>query len=114
LLLVLNFLSGDLGWICSFHLNFLATFYVCKYFEEAQLYWSCNCLKFVLLVSNNCFPQDEGTSSSEMDNTECSETSSELSNSERSRPEGSKKISPILDKKISIKKKVSRSIIFVG
>ena len=69
---------------------------------------------FVLLVSNNCFPQDEGTSSSEMDNTECSETSSELSNSERSRPEGSKKISPILDKKVSIKKNVSRSIIFVG
>jgi len=62
---------------------------------------------FVLLVSNNCFPQDEGTSSSEMDNTECSETSSELSNSERSRPEGAKKTYPILDKKISIKKKVS-------
>ncbi|PUZ69385.1 hypothetical protein GQ55_2G103500 [Panicum hallii var. hallii] len=57
-------------------------------------------------VSNNCFPQDEGTSSSEMDNTECFETSSELSNSERSRPEGSKKTSSILDKKISVKKKL--------
>lgn len=61
----------------------------------------------VLLVPKNCFPQDEGTSSSEMDNTEFSETSSELSNSERSRPEGSIKTSSILDKKISIKKKVS-------
>ncbi|CAN6180131.1 unnamed protein product [Urochloa humidicola] len=57
-------------------------------------------------VSNNCFPQDEGTSSSEMDNAECSETSSELSNSERSGPEGSKKTSSTLDKKISIKKKL--------
>jgi hypothetical protein len=84
----------------------LAIYYLCKYFEEAQVYWSCNCLEFCS-VSNNCFPQDEGTSSSEMDNTECFETSSELSNSERSRPEGSKKTSSILDKKISVKKKVS-------
>ncbi|KAL6639462.1 hypothetical protein ACP70R_023192 [Stipagrostis hirtigluma subsp. patula] len=57
-------------------------------------------------VSKNFFPQDEGASSSEMDNTECSETSSELSNSERTRPEDSKKASYILDKKISIKKKL--------
>ncbi|CAN6209965.1 unnamed protein product [Urochloa humidicola] len=57
-------------------------------------------------VSTNCFPQDEGTSSTEMDNTECSETSSELSNPERSGPEGSKKTSSTLDKKISIKKKL--------
>ncbi|CAN6197592.1 unnamed protein product [Urochloa humidicola] len=56
-------------------------------------------------VSNNCFPQDEGTSSSEMDNAECSETSSELSNSERSGTEGSKKTSSTLNKKLSIKKK---------
>ncbi|RCV10464.1 hypothetical protein SETIT_2G114500v2 [Setaria italica] len=57
-------------------------------------------------VSNICLPQDEGTSSSEMDNTECSETSSELSNSERSAPECSKKTSSTLDRKISIKKKL--------
>lgn len=69
---------------------------------------------FVPLVSNICFPQDEGTCSSEMDNTECSETSSELSNSGRSAPEGSKKTSATLDKKMSIKKKVILSVIFVG
>lgn len=57
-------------------------------------------------VSNNCSPQDEGTSSSEMDNTECSETTSDVSNSERTRPEESKKASCILDKKISIKRKL--------
>ena len=57
-------------------------------------------------MSNNCFPQDEGISSSEMDNTECSETPSEMSGSERTRPEDSKKASSVLDKKISIKKKV--------
>ncbi|CAD6220208.1 unnamed protein product [Miscanthus lutarioriparius] len=56
-------------------------------------------------VSNNCFPQDEGISSSEMDNTECSETPSEVSGSERTRPEDSKKPSSVLDK-ISIKKKL--------
>uniref|UniRef100_A0A804ML81 sterol 3beta-glucosyltransferase n=1 Tax=Zea mays TaxID=4577 RepID=A0A804ML81_MAIZE len=48
-------------------------------------------------VSNNCFPQDEGTSSSEMINTECSETSSEVSGSERTRPEHSKKASSVLE-----------------
>ncbi|ONM20547.1 Sterol 3-beta-glucosyltransferase UGT80A2 [Zea mays] len=57
-------------------------------------------------VSNNCFPQDEGTSSSEMINTECSETSSEVSGSERTRPEHSKKASSVLGKKISIRKKL--------
>jgi sterol 3beta-glucosyltransferase len=41
-----------------------------------------------------------------MDNTECSETPSEVSGSERTRPEDSKKASSVLDKKMSIKKKV--------
>ncbi|KAL6871438.1 hypothetical protein ACP4OV_014267 [Aristida adscensionis] len=54
----------------------------------------------------NCYLQDEGTSSSEMDNAECSEISSELSNLDRARPEDSKKESATLDKKISIKKKL--------
>ncbi|KAJ1288393.1 hypothetical protein BS78_02G086100 [Paspalum vaginatum] len=57
-------------------------------------------------VPNDCSPQDEGTSTSEMDNTECSDTTSEVSNSERTRLEDSKKASCILDKKISIKNKL--------
>lgn len=92
---LLIFLSGELGCIYSFHC-----------LTGTWLYSYVLVLNFVLLVSNNCFPQDEGTSSCEMVNTECSETSSEVSGSERTRPEHSKKASSVLGKKISIRKKV--------
>ncbi|CAD6225932.1 unnamed protein product [Miscanthus lutarioriparius] len=62
--------------------------------------WHCR-----VQVSNNCFPQDEGISSSEMDNTECSETPSEMSGSERTRPEDSKKHLPYLIRRYLLKRR---------
>lgn len=58
-------------------------------------------------MSNSCNLQTEGTSPREMDYAECSETSSDLSNSESTKTEESTKVSSIFDRKISIKNKVS-------
>uniref|UniRef100_A0A0E0EAG0 Uncharacterized protein n=1 Tax=Oryza meridionalis TaxID=40149 RepID=A0A0E0EAG0_9ORYZ len=57
-------------------------------------------------VSNNISLPNEGPSPRGTDNAECSETSSDRSNSESIKPEESAMPSSIFDKKISIKKKL--------
>lgn len=66
-------------------------------------------MQYFVVVSNNISLPNEGTSPRGTDNAECSETSSDRSNSESIKPEECAMPSSIFDKKISIKKKVSLS-----
>lgn len=66
-------------------------------------------MQYFVVVSNNISLPNEGPSPRGTNNAECSETSSDRSNSESIKPEEGAMPSSIFDKKISIKKKVSLS-----